>query len=449
MTVKHSLLLPLLVLLLQPHGLFAAQVDSLAFNQGRTRIWCETARFIYEDNGADSLLASINCQSIETLKTSIASTDERLGALRLLNSVDKPAIYAGFTSTEASLQKLVTEVVARLKSSPVRRADPARLSSVDSLQQQLMLVALQTGVPANDDYAETASPGREGEEEEAALLAVNNVEEDEAAAALPWNEILQWLAILLIGGFAIWRLLDLQGKYDRMKKDQRVLERQVNEFFYSNLQLGNQPASRQESLSEKDVRQVVKEELQHNRPASRQQPAREVNETPLPPPPVPDVAERHSAKSAASPVPSSDPSVPRPEASSQSSLRNTPAAEVKADSERAAATDRAREGAALFYDKMPFKGGFHQNEMSRERLRDSLYTIQLVPQQPGEADYWITEDTEVQRYAMQNGLSFFEEGCEFTEVEENPARVVNERKGRLRKEGQVWKILQKAKVRFE
>ncbi|MBW3545843.1 MAG: hypothetical protein KY428_09655, partial [Bacteroidetes bacterium] len=293
MTVKHSLLLPMLVLLLQPMGLFAAQVDSLAFNQGRTRIWCETARFIYEDNGADSLLPSINCQSIETLKASIGSTDGRLGALRLLNSVDKPAIYAGFTSTEASLQKLVNEVIARLKSSPVRRSNPARLSGVDSFQQQLMLVALQTAAPADDDYAEASTLG-EGVDEQAVRLPVNDAETEEAATGLPWNEILQWLAILLIGGFAIWRLLDLQGKYDRMKKDQRVLERQVNEFFYSNLQLGNQPASRPESLTEQDVRQVVNEELQHNRPATRQQTAPEVKEMPLPSPPLPNVVDSRS-----------------------------------------------------------------------------------------------------------------------------------------------------------
>lgn len=448
MTVKHSLLLPMFVLLMQPMGLFAAQVDSLAFNQGRTRIWCETARFIYEDNGADSLLATINCHSIETLKASIGSTDGSLGALRLLNSVDKPAIYAGFTSTEARLQKLVNEVVARLKSSPVRRANPARLSGVDSLQQQLMLVALQTGAPADDDYAEASTLGEEVDEQ-ALPLPVNEAETEEATTDLPWNEILQWLTILLIGGFAIWRLLDLQGKYDRMKKDQRVLERQVNEFFYSNLQLDNQSAGRQEYLSERDVRQGVNEELQHNRPATRHQPAPEVKEVPLPSPPLHDVAHSRSDMAGTSPVRTEDSSEISPEASSSVNVRHSHPAERKSASGSPAYTGKTREGAELFYDKMPFKGGFHQNEMSRERLRDSLYTIQLVPQQPGEADYWITEDTEVQRYAMQNGLSFFEEGCEFAEVDENPARVVNERKGKLRKEGQVWKILQKAKVRFE
>ncbi len=417
MTVKQRLLLLLVMVLWQPLALFAAQSDSLTFNQGRTRIWCETARFIYEDNGADSLLASINCQSIETLKSSIASTDGNLGALRLMNSVDKPAIYAGFSSTEARLQKLVSEIVTRLKSSPIRRSNTARLNSVDSLQQQLMLVALQTSAQEDDSYAEEADAAGLNQDEDTQLLENNPADND--ATSLPWNEILQWLALLLIGGFAIWRLLDLQAKYDRMKREHRELEKQVNGFFYSNLH-SNNDQNQQEGLSEKEVRQVIKEELRQNKSAAA--PAVEKAAMPLPPPPTPQAAPKAAEAS--------------PAAATQPASANTAPA--------------ARENVApdLYFDKMPFKGGFHQNEMSRERLRDSLYTIEVLPMS-GEADYWVTEDAEVQRYAMQNGLSFFEEGCDFTEVDENPVRVVNEQKGILRKEGTVWKIVQKAKVRFE
>ena len=414
MTAKSLLLLIFVGCLSQSVAVEAAQNDSLTFNQGRLRIWCETARFVYEDNGADSLLPSLNCQSLETLKNSMASTDGSLGVMRLMNTIDKPAVYKGFSTTEAKLQKLANEISSRLKQSSVRRTNPARLNRVDSLQQQLLLVARQVGAQAAEvnEGAKPAAPVASGEPAAVPTAAIAETESD-----IPWNEVLQWLTLLLLAGLLFWRLRELEQRYSRLKREFRSLEKQVNEFMIATINPGPLSTA-SDGLSAKEVRNVVKEELRQNRPAAPKTtaPPTETAESPVQPVPIPATVH-----------------VPAP------ALAQAPAAtHVRQESDN-----------GLYYDKLPYRGGFHQNEMSRERQRDSLYTIRVYQDQPNEGEYWITEDSEVQRYAMQNGLSFFEEGCEFTEVDENPGRVVNEQKGRLRKEGGVWKIYQKAKVRFE
>ncbi|EMR04110.1 hypothetical protein [Cesiribacter andamanensis] len=430
---RLSLLALLLCLYAQP--LFAqAPADSAAFAQGRLRIWCETTRFVYEDNQADSLLPSLNCQSWEGLRASMTRTDGSLGVLRLLNGVDKPAIYQGYATTEARLQKLVSEITNRLRQSPVRRNSPARLQGVDSLQQQLLLLVRQTDPePAPSGSADPLAGSRPEEEESNEALyppVAGASQADTGSGPLPWNEILQWLLLLVLTGFGIWRVREYEERHSRMKREFRTLEKQVNEFMIANLQ-APAPPSAKKALSELEVRKVVKEELKQSKP----EPAARLANTPKP-------SQQPGQQQQQPPVQTSPTLPPPPE---QPAVQAQPAP-PSAAAERSAGTE---DTAGLYYDKMPFRGGFHQHELSRERQRDSLYTIRLGGAPQGEADYWVTEDPEIQRYAMQNGMSFFEEGCDFSGMEENPSRVVNEQKGRLRKEGSVWKIIQKARVRFE
>lgn len=467
MTVKwRMLLLFAAAWLVQPLTLFALQNDSLAFDQGRLRIWCETARFVYEDNGADSLLPSIHCQSLEALKNSMASTDANLGVLRLMNSVDKPAIYKGFSTDEAKLQKLSGEIARRLKQSSVRQNNPVRSNRVDSLEQQLRLVARQTGLQSEAGGAIADSPTAAATDasDEVVVLPTTGDVADRTSASLPWNEILQWIAILVLGGLLFWRLRDLEHRYSRLKREYRTLEKQVNEFIINNVYPGPSPIM-DEVVTETEVRNVVKEELRQNKPMAKNTPAGA--RAPQPPTAAPQPHAPASKPASAAPQPPSTPhrtptAAPQPptaaplqdagdvQVSPQPLSTPAPVPLPPLNTKNYPATAEGNDGEeGLYFDKMPFRGGFHQNEMSRERQRDSLYTIRVLPGQSNEAEYWISEDPDVQRYAMQNGFSFFEEGCEFTEVEENPARVVNEEKGRLRKDGTVWKILQKAKVRFE
>ncbi|AHM63101.1 hypothetical protein D770_24280 [Flammeovirgaceae bacterium 311] len=407
--------------LLMPVCDLLAQNDSLAFHHARLRIWCETTRFVYEDNGADSLLPSVNCQSWEALNNSMAATDASLGVQRLMNSVDKPAVYQGFTSTEAKLQKLVTEISTRLKQSSVRRTNAVRLNRVDSLQQQLMLIARQVGAQSEELAATDNGAADDASAAQGPVVPVSDSATSATGTDLPWNEILQWLAILALGGYLFWRLYDLEGRYARLKREFRTLEKQVNEFVIATVSPGPMPDDKPPGLTETDVRKLVIDELMQLEEATKPELTKPDAATAAPA----QQQELPKTPAAPAPVPPAPASTPAPASANKD-----------ADS-------------ALFYDKMPFRGGFHQNEMSRERQRDSIYTISVVPGGTGEAEYWVTEDPEVQRYAMQNGLSFFEEGCDFTEVEENPGRVVNEEKGRLRKDGSIWKIQQKAKVRFE
>jgi hypothetical protein len=437
MIAKHTCLIPLLLACLYFMPLPGlAQADSAVFEQGRLRIWCETTRFVYEDNQADSLLAGLNCQSWESLRAAMTRTDANLGVLRLMNSVDKPAIYQGYTTTDARLHKLVSEITTRLKQSPVRRSNTARLGKVDSLQQQLLLLALQLGPEQEGGSSPLASQSRlEQEDSNEAIYPPSDTADTAATGGpLPWNEILQWLLLLALAGLVIWRMREYEERHSRIKREFRVLEKQVNEFMIANLNSAGAPPARK-SLTESEIRKLVREELKlaaPERSGSGPTPALRNSATPTPTPqvpfpaPQPQPAANTAPTDAAGPAPAPNPPAPMEE--------HLPAKEANGK---------------LFYDKMPFRGGFHQHELSRERQRDSLYSISIRPEQEGEAEYWVTEDVEIQRYAMQNGISFFEEGCEFAEVEENPSRVVNEQKGTLRREGSVWKIIQKARVRFE
>lgn len=398
--------------------------DSSAFEQGRLRIWCETTRFVYEDNGADSLLPSLNCQTWESLRAAMNRTDGSLGVLRLMNSVDKPAIYQGFSTDEAKLQKLVGEISTKLKQSPVRRSNISRLNKVDSLQQQLMLLVRQVDPASMQAEADGAMQRPLPEEEYEPALEAEEGPATQPTTGLPWNELLQWLLLLTLTGLALWRMREYEQRHRRMKREFRELEQQVNSFIINSTQAVPPPAARK-SLSEAEVRNLILEELQQERTHKEA--------------PVAKAANLPKAKPAPSPLPSTADALqtaPDPGLSEPSLPPAAPLPQQEKPSE-------------LFYDKMPFRGGFHEHELSKERQRDSLYTLRLGSTLTGEADYWITEDPEIQRYAMQNGMSFFEEGCEFSQVDENPSRVVNEQKGKLRKEGSVWKIVQKAVVRFE
>ena len=188
MTVNSCKLLLLVACLASPFFL-SAQTDSVAFDQARLRIWCETARFVYDDNNADSLLASINCQSWESLRQSVKGTDASLGVTRLMNSVDKPAIYRGFSTNEARLQKLVGEISNRLKQSSVRRNNSARLSRVDSLEQQLKLLARHAGTPGDGRYTEptAATTAEESYAEEELQTGPLENQEETTSTTTAWR----------------------------------------------------------------------------------------------------------------------------------------------------------------------------------------------------------------------------------------------------------------------
>lgn len=399
--------------------------DSSQYRQAKLSIWCETTRFIYIDNNADSLLTRLNCRSWDDLRASLQQNT--LGEKDFFEAIEKPAIYAGYTTYDAKLSKLIDEIGKKLRASPSRQARDPQLQSVDSLQQALAVIAANpaTATPTAELQEEQGPGINEGpQSQEGHLSTEADVgEEAEVEASLPWLEVGQWVLLLLMAGLLAWlfkRNAALEQELNsRMAKRKQEIATLAVRKDKEPLPVANPspaPPSAAAGLEEKEVVRLIRKELDRfrqqqqmkaNRPAPQgiqQKPA----------PPKKEVVENA-----------------QPLASSQESRSEAPAE------------------AGIYYDKLPFKGGFHQNHLSRQPHADSIYTIQVLGERPEEAAFWVTEDQDVQKYAMQNGLSFFEEACDYSQVEESPSRVRNLEKGVLRKRGHLWQIEKKAKVSFE
>lgn len=426
MPTKPLFLLLAALCLLPLWGQGQAIADSSQYRQAKLGIWCETTRFIYADNGADSLLQQLDCQSWDAFKESLQGNS--LGEKTFFEAIEKPAVYAGYTSYQARLDKLIEEIGKKLKSSPTRRTSELRLQGVDSLQRSLQAIAANpqayaaTAMPVQAQQTSPAYPEEQERNEEAAAGPTGLEAEEEPAveAAVPWLELLQWL--LLFGLAAA-----LAGMYKKNKALAKELNRRMakrkQEITTLSIKKDSEPFPPKQvagpvGVSEKEVVRLIRREIDRLKQQQQQMKAK---------------------RAAAVPAAEQEASLPKKE-------------KLEKNESMAKPLEHKEEGlavAGVYYDKLPFKGGFHQNHLSRQPHADSIYTIEVLQERPEEATFWVTEDHDVQKYAMQNGLSFFEEACEYGQIEESPSRVRNLEKGALRKKGHLWQIEKKAKVSFE
>lgn len=401
--------------------------DSSQYRQAKLGIWCETTRFIYIDNNADSLLTRLDCRSWDELRASLQQN--ALGEKNFFEAIEKPAIYAGYTTYDAKLSKLIDEIGIKLRASPSRQARDPQLQSVDSLQQALAVIAANPATKPTAELLEEQGPGISERTQNPEGQAMNRnaeadlEEEAEVEASLPWLELGQWLLLLLMAGLLAW-----------LFKRNAALERELNTRMAKRKQEIATLAVKKDKeplpvakpspalppvaagLEEKEVVRLIRKELDR----FRQQQQMKANRT----------------------APQGNQQKPAPIKKEVTEMAEPPASPPESRSEAPAE-------AGIYYDKLPFKGGFHQNHLSRQPHADSIYTIQVLGERPEEAAFWVTEDQDVQKYAMQNGLSFFEEACDYSQIEESPSRVRNLEKGVLRKRGHLWQIEKKAKVSFE
>ncbi len=406
--------------------------DSLLYRQAKLEIWCETMRFIYRDNGADSLLQSLNCQDWVAFDKSMSPN--YLQTRTFYQSIEKPSIYSGYTTYNAKLQKLVEEIGKKLRSSPVRAANQNRVQKVDSLQASLLVLAASptSVVPVQADSEAAPEEVAESRELKNIIVAApqeaaeepNSPEDDQ----MEWNEILQWLMLLLLaGGLAgLWaqnRKLknEIEVRMNRRKQEISAISRIKESDKPENKK--PKPVNEPKGVTQAEVARLVRAEIEKVR---REQKARRQEAA----------MEQQAARR---------PQEPQTAPAEELMAENRPAAAGREEARH----EGEKPGDGIFYDKLPFKGGFHQNHLSPQRHPDSIYSIQVLPARPDEAEFWVTEDQEVQQYAMQNGLSFFEEACDYDQVEENPSRVRTLERGRLRKNGHLWQIEKKVKVSFE
>jgi hypothetical protein len=186
-----------------------------SLDESKVQVWCATARFVYEDAGRPNLKRSLRCEGdLPALAASLRPDSLRVYSLLYQPIEDKGKIYKGLKDNPARLNALVKAIVAKLKSSPARQRDPARLARLQVLEKRLTDYVL-TGLPpgnGRDDAApdaDTSASAATGPAEAAEAAGFGTAAARAAAAGpaepllnrlfAPLALILSILALVLFG----------------------------------------------------------------------------------------------------------------------------------------------------------------------------------------------------------------------------------------------------------
>ncbi|MBX0292690.1 hypothetical protein K3G63_19755 [Hymenobacter sp. HSC-4F20] len=495
-----SLLTGLLLLAAGSHA--QTPLGQPTLDEQKVQIWCATAKFVYEDTGRPNLKSSLRCgSSLKEFENSIKPDSQRVYSALYQPLEARGTMYKGLGSNSSRLQKLTTEIINRLKSSPARRANPARMQRVATLEAALNGY-VQNGTPIGDlasteSAAETVDTTATTDEATAAA-APGDAGLDEAGVATPTAQTNSGAGESLMNKFfgplaLILSLLSLV-LYALMRKNigafQKELSARIDKRRDEILALQNSPASggpraagpppadrltpAQQREVEKLVQQRVEEELKKLRgqvstaapersatsdssnpvqplvqPATPQ-PAPEVSAPVVPvAPPVAAVYSAPAQPAEMSAVPPVTPAGP-PSASPREEFESlvppvqlpTPPATPQA-APNLAALPQTR------YVKVPVNGAFSEYDFSDEPQHDSIYEIYFDPQWPELATFSVTSNPAVHAYAIQSAQYSLREACKYQQPAGPVTRIVTEEEGVLRKVGGSWQIEQKAAIRFE
>ena len=122
-----------------------------SLDEAKVQIWCATVRFVYDDAGRPNLKSTVRCEgaNLEALTTSIRPDSLRVYSVLYQPIEGRSAIYQGKRDNSARLGALVKAIVSKLKGSPARRKDPARMARVAALETALTNYVV-SGTPPGD-----------------------------------------------------------------------------------------------------------------------------------------------------------------------------------------------------------------------------------------------------------------------------------------------------------
>ncbi|QIX61233.1 hypothetical protein FY528_03325 [Hymenobacter lutimineralis] len=490
-----SLLFGLLLLAASSHAQTALGQPTL--DEQKVQIWCATIKFVYDDTGRPNLKNSLQCGgSLKALENSIKADSQRVYSALYQPLEGRGVMYKGLGSDKSRVQKLATEIINRLKSSPARRSNPARMQAVEALAAQLTGY-VQNGTPPTEVAATAAeaAPDTTMTEETAAPVSEELTADNTVAAAparsgsgeslmskffAPLALIVSLLSLFLY--VLMRRSLDgfqkeLSSRIDKRREEIQALQTSPG-VGGSSASARLTPELRQQI--ELLVQQRVAEELskrpatpvataapprqnsnQNQRPNTGQnQPQGRPVEKPRPAPaPVPQSAPA-PAPVAEAPAPVVTPFANISEAPSAyeapTAQTNTP---VTNDSDefnslvppvQLPAPERpVAPVPALRYVKVPVNGGFSEYDLSDQPQHDSIYQISLNPQNPDMATFRVNPNPAVHAYAIQSAQYSLREACRYQQPSGAVSRIVTEEDGTLRRVGSAWQIEQKAGIRFE
>jgi hypothetical protein len=122
-----------------------------SLDESKVQIWCATARYVYADAGRPQLQRTLRCEggNLSALAASLRPDSLRIYSLLYAPIEGKGRIYKGLKDNPARLAALTKAIIGKLKASPARQRDPARLAGLQTLEKKLTDY-VQTGLPPTD-----------------------------------------------------------------------------------------------------------------------------------------------------------------------------------------------------------------------------------------------------------------------------------------------------------
>lgn len=122
-----------------------------SLDEAKVQIWCATARYVYADAGRPQLQRTLHCEggNLGALAASLRPDSLRIYSVLYAPIEGKGKIYKGLKDNPARLAALTRAIISKLKASPARQRDPARLAGLQTLEKKLTDY-VQTGLPPAD-----------------------------------------------------------------------------------------------------------------------------------------------------------------------------------------------------------------------------------------------------------------------------------------------------------
>lgn len=126
-----------------------------SLDEAKVQIWCAALRYVYDDTGRPQLKNNLRCDAgnLPALAASIRPDSQRVYSLLYQPIEGRGAIYQGRKDDAARLTALTKAIINKLRASPARRKDPARLARLATLE-----TALATYVSSGTPPGELAEP---------------------------------------------------------------------------------------------------------------------------------------------------------------------------------------------------------------------------------------------------------------------------------------------------
>ena len=464
-----------------------------SFDEQKVQVWCATAKFVYEDNGRPNLKSTLRCGgSLKEFENSIRADSQRVFSALYQPLEVRGTIYRGLGSNPSRLQKLKTEIISRLKSSPARRANPARMQRLATLETALTNY-VENGTPIGDQPEEESAEALDtaAETDEAAAAAPGDAGLDEAGIARPaesargpgesWiNKFFGPLALIMaLLSLVLYVLMRRNMAVFQKELIGRMTQRQDEIMATRPAPVATAAPAAVQQLTpelERQIEQLVLQRVEAELAKREQElpvaPA-PISPTPVPepprvtalpvtivapaPPPLltePEVAAPTPAAAAIldTPVPMTEiagPPVVIPVGSPATALREDFESVVPPvhlpDSAPVASPETI-----IRYAKAPLSGVFRDEDFTDELQDDSVYEVFLDPQWPELASFQVSPEPAIQTYLLQSAPpDLLAAACEYEQPTGPVSQILTVEEGILRRVEGVWQVEQKAVVQFE